>query len=242
MSFREIIQSVNGSRSTLTLFNADASPAAIDQVESYLEPLQVRFSRDTSEKGRPKNFLALHRDGELIAASNFRAVYEHVDVGTGLHAETGLEEFDYPSVLGGIDDTTFSELSKCRMILASREIEKVAWEVGAGTLYTGFQRLSLVASQERIYRKLGESPVEVHVYGPPNADVPDGVDVHVHGIDEAEIGRSWFVLYDGAGNDEEKFGLLAEAVAPNLYSGFWTYRASLVDEMLAYLRETYHAG
>ncbi|WP_136715381.1 DICT sensory domain-containing protein [Halorientalis salina] len=239
MSFREIIESVNGSRSTVTLFNLDAPPSAVEQVASYLEPQQVRFTRDTSEKGRPANFVVLHDDGDFVAASDFADVYEHVDIEGGLHRRQDLD-FEYPEVLGHIDNTTFSEFGKRRMIIASREIEKRAWDAGRGTLYTGFQRLSLVASQERIYRKLGESPVETHVYGLPNADVPDSVDVHVHGIDDEEIGRSWFVLYDGDGDDDEKCGLLAEEVGPNVYSGFWTYRADFVDEMLAYLTETYH--
>jgi len=167
-------------------------------------------------------------------------VYSHVDIETGLHTATDLDEFEYPDVLRSVDNTTFSELGKRRMIMASREIEKRAWDVGDGQLHTGFQRLSLVESQRRIYRKLGESPVETHVYGLPNGEVPDTVDVTVHGIDTDEIARSWFVLFDGGGDDDEKCGLLAQEVGENVYSGFWTYRSDLVDEMLAHLTATYH--
>lgn len=240
MSFREIIESVNGSRSTLTLFNVEAPPAAVEQVASYLEPQQVRFVTDRTEKGRPTNFVVLHNDDEFVAASDFRDVYTHVDVETGLHTVTDLDGFEYPDVLRSVDDTTFSEFGKRRMIMASREIEKRAWNVDDGRLYTGFQRLPLVESQQRIYRKLGASPIETHVYGLPTGDVPESVDVHVHGIDSDEIARSWFVLFDGGGDDEEKCGLLAEEVGENVYSGFWTYRAELVDEILAHLAETYH--
>ncbi|MFD1587543.1 DICT sensory domain-containing protein [Halorientalis brevis] len=241
MSFREIIDSVNGSRNTITLFNVDAPPRAVEQVANYLEPQQVRFVSDTSEKGRPTNFVVLHDDGEFVAASDFRDVYSHVDIETGLHTATELGEFEYPDVLRHVDDTTFSEFGKRRMIIASREIEKRAWDVGDGQLHTGFQRLSLVESQHRIYRKLGESEVETHVYGVSDAAVSDAIDVNVHGIDSDEIARSWFVLFDGDGDDREKCGLLAQEVGENVYSGFWTYRAGLVDEMLAHLTATHRS-
>jgi len=240
MSFREIIESVNGSRSTLTLFNVDAPPAVVDQVAAHLEQQQVRLRTDSSERGTPTNFAVLSQDGEFVAASDLRDVYEHVDVETGLHTETDLDEFAYPDVLRAIDNTTFSEFGKRRMIMASREIEKRAWEVGAGELHTGFQRLSMLAGQERIYRKLGESPIETHVYGRPADGLPVDLDVSVHGIDEEEIGRTWFLLFDGAGTDDEKCGLLAEEVGDDVYSGFWTYEADLVDEIFAHLRSTYH--
>lgn len=239
MSFREIIESVNGTQSTLTLLNADAPLEAIDAVANYLEPQQVRFRRDSTEKGRPKNLVVLHQDDEFIAASDFSDVYRNVDIETGMHTATDLDEFEYPAVPRNVDNTTFSEFGKRRMILASREIEKRAWNVGQGTLHSGFQRLSLVNSQEHIYRKLGESSVETHVYGLPDGAIPEPVDVTAHGLDEEEIGRSWFVLFDGAGNDDQKCGLLAEEVGPNVYSGFWTYRGELVDAILDHLTETY---
>lgn len=229
MGFREIIESVNGSRSTLTLLNVDAPPEVVETIADFLEPQQVRLVRDETDRDRPTNVALLHHDGALIAASDLLEVYRRVDVETGLHTATDLDAVEYPDVLSGIDDTTFSELGKRRMIVASREIEKRAWEVDAGELHVGFQRLSLLSGQQRIYRKLGESDVETHVYGRPDVAVPDDVAVAAHPSRAEEVTDFWFVLFDGAGRDGEKCGLLAEEVAPDRYSGFWTYRAELVD-------------
>ncbi|PSP83018.1 hypothetical protein BRC83_08265 [Halobacteriales archaeon QS_1_68_17] len=43
--------------------------------------------------------------------------------------------------------------------------------------------------------------VETHVYGLPDWEVPPELGVRSHGIDADEIAESWFVVYDGGGND-----------------------------------------
>jgi DICT domain-containing protein len=235
MTFTDIIESVNGSRARLTALNVDAPPQALTRVADFFDPLHVEFVTDDTETGRPRNVALLHREDTLLAASDLADVYERVDVETGLHTAPDLDDVAYPDVLQVLDHTTFSEFGKTQMIIASREIEKRAWKRGSGRLHTGFQRLSLLASQERIYRKLGDSPVETHVYGISDGPVPDTVDVTVHGIDTQEIARSWFVVFDGAGDDDEKCGLFAEEVGENVYNGFLTYDPTIVDEMLHHL-------
>ncbi|MFB6165407.1 MAG: DICT sensory domain-containing protein [Haloarculaceae archaeon] len=236
MSFRGIIESVNGARRTLSLVNVDAPPDVTAAVADYVDPLQVRLVRDRTESGQPTNAALFHADGDFLAASPLRTVYRHVDVERGLHTATDLESFSYPAVLAGIDDTTFSEFGKRRMIVASREIEKRAWDADAGALHVGFQRLSLLADQRRIYRKLGDSGVDTHVYGEPDASAPADVPVAVHPSDDPEIRDCWFVVFDGAGAADRKAALLAEDLAPNRYSGFWTHRSELVDRVLEHLQ------
>ncbi|MFB6082767.1 MAG: DICT sensory domain-containing protein [Halorientalis sp.] len=250
MTLREIIEQVNGSRETLTLLNPDVSPTATGRIHDYLDAQNVRVRTDETESGSPKNVAILHDDGEFRAASDVRAVAERADVENAMTAD--FEAVPTPEVLTAIDSRTFTEFGKRRMIVASREMEKLAYDTGDGTLYTGFQRLSLIRSQRRIYEKLGESDVDVHVFGYPDWEVPEGLGVETHPRDDEEIRRTWFVVFDGgasatprergeadggAGTDESKGALLAEEVGENVYSGFWTYRTAIVDEILARLGE-----
>ncbi|WP_424019146.1 DICT sensory domain-containing protein [Halorientalis pallida] len=250
MTLREIIERVNRSQETLTLLNPDVPPAATGRIRDYLDAQHVRVRTDETDSGTPKNVAILHDDGEFRAASDLRDLAERADVESAMAAE--FEDVPTPDVLTAIDDRTFTEFGKRRMIVASREIEKLAYNTGGGNLYSGFQRLSLVKSQHRIYEKLGESAVDVHVFGYPDWDVPESLGVDVYPTETEEIGRTWFVVFDGGasatpegtggagaggGNDDAKGALLAEEVGENVYSGFWTYRASIVDEIIARLRE-----
>lgn len=250
MTLRKIIERVNGSRATLTLLNPDVSPAATNRIHDYLDAQHVRITRAETDSRSPKNVAILHDDGEFRAASDLREVAKRADVDGAMSAD--FEDVPTPEVLTAIDNRTFSEFGKRRMIVASREIENLAYDTGGGNLYSGFQRLSLVESQHRIYQKLGESDVDVHVYGYPDWDVPERLGVDVYPNETEEIGRTWFVAFDGGasatpagtgqsgaggGHDEPKGALLAEEVGENVYSGFWTYRPAIVDEIIARLDE-----
>jgi len=54
-----------------------------------------------------------------------------------------------------------------------------------------------------------------------------------------EIGRFWFQLFDGGGDDQSKCGLLVEERELGRFYGFWTYEREIVDEIIEYLRATY---
>lgn len=235
MTLREILARVNRSRASLTLLNADVPPETVADVHDYLDAYHVRVTQDQTTSKLPKNVALLHEDGEFRAASDLRTVARRADLEASLAA--GLENVPVPDVLRAIDDRTFSEFGKRRMIVASREIEKRAYDVGEGSLYTGFQRLSLVRSQRRIYDALGDSGVDVHVFGYPDWEVPDSVGVETHPSEAEEVRRTWFVAFDGGGDDAQKGALLAEEVGENVYSGFWTYDAAIVDEIVARLTE-----
>ncbi|MFB6129282.1 MAG: hypothetical protein ABEJ28_00480 [Salinigranum sp.] len=60
--------------------------------------------------------------------------------------------------------------------------------------------------------------------------------------DADEIGRFWFVVYDGGGSDLAECALVAEERSPGLYDGFWTYDSGLVDGLAAYLTDRYPQG
>ena len=126
------------------------------------------------------------------------------------------------------------------MILASREIETRAWRIGSGELYAGFQRLSVMRHQWDVYAKLARSGVAVHAYGAPDWTPPDpdadAMTFHAH--DDREIEDSWFVVFDGNGEDRHKAALVSVERDPGEFYGFWTYEPALVDEVVAYFRNS----
>ena len=240
MELREIVADVEGERSTLALCNVDAPGDMIDAVGGYLGPRHVAVRHTSTAEGVPENVAILHDGEQFRAASDLRDLYRFADPAVGAHTADDIEAVEVPAVVRELDDTTFSDYGQERMVVASREIEKRAWNAGSGTLHTGFQRLSLVASQRSIYRKLAGSDLDVHVYGVPDADSPD-LDVAVHGHDTEEMAESWFVVFEGS--DGERSALLAlETAERNTYRGFWTYRAEVVDRILDRLQEAYLPG
>jgi DICT domain-containing protein len=211
------------------------SPEATDRIHDYLDAQHVRVTRAETDSRAPKNVAILHDDGEFRAAADLGDVAERADVEGALTAD--FEDVPTPEGLTAIDDRTFSGFGKRRMIVAAREIEKQAYDTGGGNLYSVFQRLSLAKSRRRIYDELGDSGVAVHVFGRPDWKVLDSLGVEVHPEESEEVGRTWFVAFDGGGSDEAKSALLAEEAGDDVYSGFWTCRSTITDEMVARLTE-----
>lgn len=243
MELREIVATVEGTQPTLSLLNVDAPADVLDAVTGYFGPRHVVLRRLETDSNGPKNVALLHEGETFLASNSLRELYQFADPVVGVNTAEDIDAVAIPAVVRQLDDTTFSDYGKERMIIASREVEKRAWRAGSGTVHAGFQRLSLVASQQPIYAKLVDAELDVHVYGVPDADpvsgpVPDGVTPH--GFETAEIAESWFVVFDGDGDDDEKAALLArETAETNTYRGFWTYRADVVDTILDRLHDQY---
>lgn len=122
----------------------------------------------------------------------------------------------------------------------SRHVEAMAYKTGSGELHSSFQRLSRLTGERgtrQVYERLGDTDLSVHVYGVPDTE-PD-LPVTVYGGTGAELRDAWFVVHDGDGNDGWKGALVAEAVGPNTYRGFWTFDPGTVDDVLAYVTATY---
>jgi DICT domain-containing protein len=258
MGFDELIASVEGGSRTLSLYNVDLPARVIDTVESHFAPQHVTLRRVRTGSETPTNFAVLHDGAGFIAASDLRVLHEYVDVRDGVLVGDDLG-VPYPEILAHVDDTTFIDYGKARMILASREIETRAYRGGVGTLHAGFQRLSQVDSRSHVYRKLGDSDLDVHVYGLDDGSVPEELNVTAHGSDSEEIAHSWFVVYDGGesgrcgtdragdgvitdGDASGKCALLAQEVVEDSYRGFWTFDSAVVDRILARIEANHCHG
>lgn len=158
-----------------------------------------------------------------------------------------LDATSVPDVIDGLADHRFSlrgypasNKEKLLLILISRRIEQMAYEHGSGTLRSSFQRLSRIADEkgtQRVYERVGELDVDVHVYGVPNWTPSSEFPVTMHGGYTDDFKQSWFVVFTPPpGVDAEGAALLAIEQESGTWDGFWTYQQSLVDDIAEYIR------
>jgi DICT domain-containing protein len=234
MSLSELITGVEDHEKTLSVFNADA--AAVQTLRQQFSDRNLTVTEAKTDSGKPASFAVLAADGAFVTAA---AVDEVIAPAAG--TDPAFDEEAYSPILDHLDETMFTAYDVGQMVAASREIEDRAWRIGAGTLYSGFQRLSILADQLDVYERLAaKAELDVHAYAAPDVDVPDhdsDLAIHVERADEIE--RSWFVVYDGAGIDVNKCGLLAEEREERSFYGFWTYDPSTVDWIVDHLESTY---
>ncbi|SDM96532.1 Diguanylate Cyclase and Two-component system sensory domain-containing protein [Halogranum gelatinilyticum] len=231
MSLSELIAGVEDHRKTLTVVNA--SPGVADSLRDYFVDRNLHVAEETSEH-TPKNYIVLGQDETFLTATSVATLLADEQV------DPGFENASYRPVLDEMDETMFTSYDIGRMVAASREIEDRAWRNGKGQLHAGFQRLSTLETQFEVYSRLGSrGDLDVHAYAAPDVDVPETPGVRVHVEDTEEIRRSWFVVYDGGGVDENKCALLAEEREPREFYGFWTYGSDTVDYIIDHLTTSY---
>lgn len=238
MALADVIADVEARRKTLTLFNPD-DEAFVEDVEAYFETQNVEIEGETTTSGRPSGFAVLALDGEYLAAvdtGTLRDLMEGVPTGP---EGVGIDDSEYHDLLQYLKETTFTSYDKGQMIQASREIEDRAYRVGSGNLYAGFQYASIFRDQETTYEGLAETGVDVVTFASPDVDPPEPRGVTVVADESEEIENTWFVVFDGGGDDRNKSAILAEEREPNSFYGFWTYDPGIVDRIVEYLSTGY---
>lgn len=229
---QDVVSRVEERALTLSVYNANVPRTVLRDLQSYFEVQTVDLQRAATDDGRPRNFVVLHDGDEFVAAASLESLYRVVRPDSPLLDVADPDDVEYPDLLRQIDQSVFTNYGRARMVTASREIESAAAQYG-GRLHAGFQRLSNLRPQYRLYERLAAAGVDTHVYGAPNWDVP--TDAHtVHASDDPEITATWFVVLD-ADRDEHKRALLAEERRENEFYGFWTFDSALVDVVLARL-------
>ncbi|PSP67953.1 histidine kinase [Halobacteriales archaeon QS_1_69_70] len=234
MSLTELIAGVEAHEKTLSVFNADDADVAT--LREQFRDRNLTVTEATTDSGKPASFAVLAEDGTFVTAADLTEV-----TAPAADTEPAFEDAAYSPILDHLDETLFTAYDSDQMVAASREIEDRAWRTGAGTLYSGFQRLSILADHLDVYERLAaKGELAVHAYAAPDAGVPDhdgDLTIHVERADEIE--RSWFVVYDGAGVDVSKCALLAEEREERSFYGFWTYDPATVDWIVDHLESTY---
>jgi DICT domain-containing protein len=232
MSLSELISGVKDHRKTVTVFNTEES--VVSELREYFADRNVSVVGESTDSGRPGQFVTLSEDGEVLTATST----ERLDSLLAEDASLGLDERPYSSLLAHLDETMFTSWDTQQMVAASREIEDRAFRVDSGVLHAGFQYTSTLRNELPVYECLGSTDVDIHAYAVPDTEFPrsDGLALHVERA--AELEQSWFVVFDG-GTPETHCALLAEERAPQSFYGFWTYDESTVDWLVEYLDTAY---
>lgn len=232
MSLTELIAGVEADEKTLVVYNAED---AVEELRARFADRNVVVEADRTATRTDRFVVMVSADGEILTAVGIDRLLEEPET-----KAPDAESDPHRPILDRLDETTFTSYGRREMLAASREIEDRAWRIGGGELHSGFQRLSVFETQLDVYTNLGgRETLTVHAYGIPDASVPEQDSFVVHAERSEEIERSWFVVYDGAGVDENKCALLAEEREPGSFYGFWTYDPGTVDYVLEYLSSEY---
>lgn len=225
-----------------------SGPAA---TENLLAELPVDVEAVQTDGGE-SDVVALLEDGEVVATSPLSEILETVLLVNSDIYKTGargLSEASLPTVLERLDEVPFhlrgfpaSNKEKFLLIAVSRVIERTAWEHPGGTLRSSFQKLSRLRDEsgtKRVYRTVGETETDVHVYGVGDW-LPESLPVTPHTGTSVEYRDSWFVVYRPPPESEtsEHAALVALQRDGTNWDGFWTFRPDFVRDIDDHVRTT----
>ena len=238
MSLSARIEYVRDKEKTLVVFNPAADSTLVADLSDYFATQNVTVTGKQTRSGEPDSVAVLRRDGEVLASMP-TAKLEELLAGGGIRSTgIGIDDAEYHELLQHLKETTFTSYSKTKMVTISHEVEDRALRVNGGALYAGFQRPGKLNDQADRYERLATQSVDIHTFTAPGEPVTIP-DITHHSEPASEIERSWFVVFDGGGNDAYKTGLLATEEAPDQFYGFWSDDPDLVDSIWQYLDTAY---
>ncbi|MFW5940015.1 MAG: histidine kinase [Halolamina sp.] len=241
MSLRQFIEARDGVDRTLVLANRSQPEQLRSMIEGMFAEQPVSVDDDAVADVPADTVLLLDDTGSVLAQSPLAAVAESLLFTNSDAFITGsidLDEVDLPAVITGLEGVTFrlrgfphSHKEKLLLIAVSRQIERASWEHGDGTHRASFQKLSRIVDEQgtqRVYRELGRSDVDTHVYGTGD-DLPEEayeLGVTVHTGETADYRDSWFVLHRPVGADDasgpDPLAMLAIQDDDGVWEGFFT--------------------
>jgi hypothetical protein len=235
-TFGEALNTVERERKRLEVYTGRDDVASELEAQFATKNVTVNHRRtDTFDDG----FVAIYgADGEFQGAlglDQFDAVLSPTT-----HPPWSLDSADgeAETLFDFLENTLFTTYDRTQMLAASREIEDRAWRVADGILYAGFQREEALVEQLDVYERLasrGSLSAVVFIDGTWSESADELTVVS----DGGELGRFWFVAFDGAGSDHQKCALVAAERQPGRYYGFWTYAPEFVDGLIDSLETTY---
>ncbi|WP_435358864.1 DICT sensory domain-containing protein [Haloarchaeobius sp. DFWS5] len=236
MSLHDILTEMRARRKTVTVYGADPR----DDLEALFDTRNVTVVHQSLPDEDTEGFLVVSDEHGYLGSVGLRAVRHLLEPTYDAALCSTHESAAFRCLLELLDDTVFTSLDKRQLLAASREIEDRAWRLGRGELHTGFQSLAAMRAQVPVYSQLGSrTELDVHVYGTPEW-IPETLhDVWIYPVESEEIGRYWFVAYDGGDDDLNACALLAVEVGSQRFEGFWTYDPAVVATLVDYISETY---
>lgn len=240
MSLDALLDTARNRPHRLVVYHRAEEPDVVDRLAAH----GLDVERRSLPPAGPDGFLVVERNDAFVAAISLARVE------TLLRPPLVRPEVDagvspgYRAFFDALGETVFNALNRRQLLAVSREIEERAFRLGRGTLRASFQRLSAFRSQVEQYRALGETALEVHVYGAPDWTPPVVQGVAYHEDATGALDRHWALAYDGGGEPDQACGLVARE-RDGGYEGFWTNDAKVVasvDAVLAGVNETAAGG
>lgn len=247
-SIEDFIDAADAAEATLALVNRTEPAPLLDLLDRAFERQPVHVV-EREVPGPVENEVLLLDDSGFVASSPLADVAQSFLLINADRFRTGandLAEEAVPSVLRDLTNMEFelrgypaSAKEKLLLIVMSRYIEAQALRSGAGELHVGFQRLSRLEDEygtQQVYRELGESAVETHIYGVGSDETvyPDGLVAHEN--DSAEYRRSWFQTFEPAEDGETPVALVAWETGDNVWRGTWSFDAPFAHAVADYVR------
>ncbi|KTG09411.1 hypothetical protein AUR64_16675 [Haloprofundus marisrubri] len=233
MTLDQFIADVADRRKQIIVYAPEDATVPLQQFETR----NVSIERRTLPDDGPPGFVVI-RDDEGFSGALGIDELGHLLTPPIRRPWENDAETSYRPLFEILDNAVFASFDRRQMVGVSREIEERAWRTGHGTLRCGFQSTEPLEKQRSVYRRLAETELDIHVYLADNTEPQiDGVTYHVESA--AEIGRTWFVVFDGSTYTEAACGLVAEEIEDGAFRGFWTYDEPFVDEILSHLTSTY---
>lgn len=237
VSLEDVFDELERRRQTVTVYASDADRVSIPRLVT--RNVDVRYRELPVGSADP--FLTVRRDGSFAGSLPLRDLGEFAEPPIG---SVGAEETGdrLSALLGLLDDTVFHSLTRRQLLATSREFEDRAWRVGAGQLRVGFQSPSALSAQRDVYERLAahrDLTVRIYFDGEWDQDPIEGV--RLHPSDSEEIGRFWFLAFDGGPDPDQACLLLARERDrdPGSYAGVWTYGGGTVQRVVDHLSSTY---
>lgn len=217
-----------------------------EPVQQLLENLFGDLTLEVVEADVPAggdDVVILVRGDEVVASSPLDALLETILLVNADLYTTGTRSLDaisVPDVIERLADTPFvvsgypaRERAKIVLVAMSRHIERRAWVAGSGTVRVMFQRFSRLDDElgtRRVYERLSATDLDIHLYGVPDAAIPDSVQATLHGGSTRAHRSAWAVVFD-APESRDSAALVAKERGDNEFRGSWTFDAATVDSI-----------
>ncbi|QPV63699.1 hypothetical protein I7X12_03445 [Halosimplex litoreum] len=252
-----VIDDLAGERRELVAVNATEG-APLDDVVAYFDRFNFSDVSHVDDSALPTGALLATDGDRCLGAVDIADLHTYLfdpGVGTGPPAdadggphatdpsdegpETGpLTETEVTGIrqfLARLDNRVYTVTGETvtPMVGVSRHIEQRALAASEGAVHAGFQQLSRLRDKRHTldtYLTLAERGVDANLYGVPDWRPPAADGLTVHADDDGDvIGEYWLVAVD---TDRGGGALVAREDAPGTYSGFWTFRPSLVADVV----------
>lgn len=237
--FADLIDSIEDQRKTLEVHTDSDDTAAT--LATQFSTRNVAVTHQYLPSKSPAFVVIRESDGSFRGALGVDTLEAIVSPDIHPPWELAETDVDLGVVLEFLDGTMFTSFERRQLLAVSREFEERAWRVGTGRLYVGFQRPAALAAQIPVYNRLARErdlAITAFLDESPKRELADAITVHA--TDSHEIGRYWFLAFDGGTeSDIYNCALLAEERSDGLYRGFWTDDPACVAELCTYLRTRY---